>query len=72
MKMVRHPNVVRLHEVLSSREKIYIVLEFVSGGELFDEIVRVLMIVFFIVFLKFGSSLLCMLFSFFSNNRWIL
>jgi len=40
MKMVRHPNVVRLHEVLASRVKIYIVLEFVSGGELFDEIVR--------------------------------
>lgn len=40
MKMVRHPNVVRLHEVLASRVKIYIVLEFVSGGELFDEIVH--------------------------------
>lgn len=41
MKMVRHPYVVRLHEVLASRVKIYIVLEFVSGGELFDEIVRI-------------------------------
>eukprot|EP00270_Netrium_digitus_P005134 TRINITY_DN1669_c0_g1_i1.p1 TRINITY_DN1669_c0_g1~~TRINITY_DN1669_c0_g1_i1.p1 ORF type:complete len:455 (+),score=105.47 TRINITY_DN1669_c0_g1_i1:157-1521(+) len=38
MKLVRHPNVVTLHEVLASRLKIYIVLEFVSGGELFDKI----------------------------------
>ncbi|GKV06303.1 hypothetical protein SLEP1_g18204 [Rubroshorea leprosula] len=40
MKIVRHPNIVRLHEVLASRTKIYIILEFVSGGELFDKIVR--------------------------------
>lgn len=40
MKLVRHPNVVRLHEVLASRTKIYIVLEFVMGGELFDRIVH--------------------------------
>ncbi|EFJ30501.1 hypothetical protein SELMODRAFT_267186 [Selaginella moellendorffii] len=39
MKLVRHPNVVRLHEVLASRTKIYIILEFVTGGELFDKIV---------------------------------
>ncbi|KAJ6747290.1 NON-SPECIFIC SERINE/THREONINE PROTEIN KINASE [Salix koriyanagi] len=38
MKIVRHPNIVKLHEVLSSRTKIYIILEFVSGGELFDKI----------------------------------
>ncbi|XP_059637952.1 CBL-interacting serine/threonine-protein kinase 24-like [Cornus florida] len=40
MKIVRHPNIVRLHEVLASRTKIYIVLEFVTGGELFDRIVH--------------------------------
>ncbi|GLT26207.1 hypothetical protein SLA2020_012890 [Shorea laevis] len=40
MKIVRHPNIVRLHEVLASRMKIYIILEFVSGGELFDKIVH--------------------------------
>ncbi|KAE8669037.1 CBL-interacting protein kinase 23 [Hibiscus syriacus] len=40
MKIVKHPNIVRLHEVLASRTKIYIILEFVSGGELFDKIVR--------------------------------
>ncbi|XP_017645815.1 CBL-interacting serine/threonine-protein kinase 24 isoform X1 [Gossypium arboreum] len=40
MKIVRHPNIVRLHEVLASRTKIYIILEFISGGELFDKIVH--------------------------------
>lgn len=39
MKIVRHPHIVRLHEVLASRTKIYIILEFVSGGELYDKIV---------------------------------
>ncbi|XP_057974214.1 CBL-interacting serine/threonine-protein kinase 8 isoform X2 [Malania oleifera] len=40
MKLVRHPYVVRLHEVLASRTKIYIILEFITGGELFDKIVQ--------------------------------
>ncbi|XP_022768515.1 CBL-interacting serine/threonine-protein kinase 8-like isoform X5 [Durio zibethinus] len=38
MKLVRHPYVVRLHEVIASRTKIYIILEFITGGELFDKI----------------------------------
>ncbi|GMH20548.1 hypothetical protein Nepgr_022389 [Nepenthes gracilis] len=40
MKIVRHPYIVRLHEVLASQSKIYIILEFVTGGELFDKIVH--------------------------------
>ncbi|KAL6578432.1 CBL-interacting serine/threonine-protein kinase 8 [Orobanche minor] len=40
MKRVRHLYVVRLHEVLASRTKIYIILEFITGGELFDKIVH--------------------------------
>ncbi|XP_058760237.1 CBL-interacting serine/threonine-protein kinase 24 [Vicia villosa] len=40
MKIVRHPNIVRLHEVLASESKIYIILEFVMGGELYDQIVQ--------------------------------
>ncbi|WVZ13115.1 hypothetical protein V8G54_017645 [Vigna mungo] len=40
MKIVRHPNIVRLHEVLASKTKIYIILEFVMGGELYDKIVQ--------------------------------
>nr|CAB3460128.1 unnamed protein product [Digitaria exilis] len=38
LKLLRHPNVVRLHEVAASKTKIYMVLEFVNGGELFDRI----------------------------------
>lgn len=38
MKIVRHPNIVRLNEVLAGKTKIYIILELVTGGELFDKI----------------------------------
>ncbi|KAF8391020.1 hypothetical protein HHK36_023320 [Tetracentron sinense] len=40
MKLIRHPNVIRMYEVMASKTKIYIVLEFVTGGELFDKIAR--------------------------------
>ncbi|KAI7752653.1 hypothetical protein M8C21_033238 [Ambrosia artemisiifolia] len=40
MKLIKHPNVVRLYEVMGSKTKIFIVLEFVTGGELFDKIVN--------------------------------
>ncbi|XP_068658548.1 CBL-interacting protein kinase 32-like isoform X2 [Aristolochia californica] len=40
MKLIKHPNVVRLCEVMGSKTKIFIVLEFVTGGELFDKIVK--------------------------------
>jgi 5'-AMP-activated protein kinase catalytic alpha subunit len=38
LKLIRHPHVVRLYEVLANKKKIYIVLEFVTGGELLDKI----------------------------------
>ncbi|KAH7655234.1 Non-specific serine/threonine protein kinase protein [Dioscorea alata] len=38
LKLLKHPNVVRLYEVLGSKTKIYMVLEYVKGGELFDKI----------------------------------
>ncbi|KAJ0980732.1 hypothetical protein J5N97_008987 [Dioscorea zingiberensis] len=38
MKLIKHPNVIRMFEVMASKTKIYIVLEFVTGGELFDKI----------------------------------
>lgn len=36
MRLVRHPNIVQLNEVMASRTKIYFVMEFVKGGELFN------------------------------------
>ncbi|KAL4313228.1 hypothetical protein GQ457_01G020860 [Hibiscus cannabinus] len=38
LKLLKHPNVVRLHEVLASKTKIYMVLEYATGGELFVRI----------------------------------
>uniref|UniRef100_A0A804RDP9 non-specific serine/threonine protein kinase n=1 Tax=Zea mays TaxID=4577 RepID=A0A804RDP9_MAIZE len=38
LKLLAHPNVVRLHEVAASKTKIYMVLELVNGGELLDRI----------------------------------
>ncbi|TKY61215.1 CBL-interacting serine/threonine-protein kinase 9 [Spatholobus suberectus] len=38
MKLINHPNVIKIFEVMASKTKIYIVLEFVKGGELFDKI----------------------------------
>ncbi|KAK4604993.1 hypothetical protein RGQ29_013171 [Quercus rubra] len=37
MKLLHHPNIVRIHEVIGSKTKIYIVMEHVSGGQLTDK-----------------------------------
>uniref|UniRef100_A0A5B6ZXP8 non-specific serine/threonine protein kinase n=1 Tax=Davidia involucrata TaxID=16924 RepID=A0A5B6ZXP8_DAVIN len=37
MKLLHHPNIVRIHEVLGTKTKIYIVMEYVSGGQLSDK-----------------------------------
>ncbi|KAM7508537.1 hypothetical protein LguiA_018990 [Lonicera macranthoides] len=40
MKLIKHPNVLNIVEVMASKTKIYIVLEYANGGELFDKIAR--------------------------------
>ncbi|KAF5782253.1 putative protein kinase CAMK-CAMKL-CHK1 family [Helianthus annuus] len=38
MKLVRHPNILQLYEVMATKTKIYFALEYAKGGELFDKV----------------------------------
>ncbi|KAL4584612.1 hypothetical protein LXL04_009216 [Taraxacum kok-saghyz] len=40
MRLVRHPNVVELKEVMATKQKIFFVMEYVTGGELFAKVVK--------------------------------
>jgi serine/threonine protein kinase len=45
MKMIKHKNIVKLIEVLASNSKIYLVLELIKGGDLFDVIKGTLFVI---------------------------
>lgn len=40
MRLVRHPNIVELKEVMATKTKIFFVMEYVRGGELFAKVAR--------------------------------
>lgn len=40
LKLFRHPHIIKLYEVISTPTDIFMVMEYVSGGELFDYIVK--------------------------------
>lgn len=40
MKLVQHPNVVRLYEVIDTQTKLYLILELGDGGDLYDYIMK--------------------------------
>nr|XP_010924598.1 CBL-interacting protein kinase 19 [Elaeis guineensis]XP_029121069.1 CBL-interacting protein kinase 19 [Elaeis guineensis]XP_029121070.1 CBL-interacting protein kinase 19 [Elaeis guineensis]XP_029121071.1 CBL-interacting protein kinase 19 [Elaeis guineensis]XP_029121072.1 CBL-interacting protein kinase 19 [Elaeis guineensis] len=40
LRRVRHPNIVQLFEVMATKTKIYFVMEYVRGGELFSKVAK--------------------------------
>ncbi|KAK6179266.1 hypothetical protein SNE40_011669 [Patella caerulea] len=40
LKLFRHPHIIKLYQVMSTPTDIFMVMEFVAGGELFDYIVK--------------------------------
>lgn len=40
MKLARHPNVIHLFEVMATKTKIYFVMEYAKGGELFNKVAK--------------------------------
>ncbi|KAJ1394128.1 Serine/threonine-protein kinase, active site [Sesbania bispinosa] len=40
MRLVKHPNVLQLYEVLATKTKIYFIIEYAKGGELFNKVAK--------------------------------
>lgn len=40
MRLVRHPHVVDLREVMATKTRIFFVMEYVKGGELFEKVAK--------------------------------
>ncbi|KAK9449225.1 uncharacterized protein V1518DRAFT_286282 [Limtongia smithiae] len=40
MKLIEHPNVMALYDVWENRGELYLILEYIEGGELFDYLVK--------------------------------
>ncbi|XP_014489662.1 CBL-interacting serine/threonine-protein kinase 10 [Vigna radiata var. radiata] len=40
MRLARHPNIIQLFEVMANKSKIYFVMEYAKGGELFNKVAK--------------------------------
>ncbi|CAD8089552.1 unnamed protein product [Paramecium sonneborni] len=40
LRKVNHPNVIKLYEILESEQSVYLVMEYVRGGELYEYIIK--------------------------------
>lgn len=38
MRIINHPYIVKLYEVIATQQKIMLVMEYINGGDLFDAI----------------------------------
>lgn len=39
MKLLDHPNIVKVYEIIENEDRIYLIMEYAAGGELFEYIV---------------------------------
>jgi len=39
LKMIRHPNIIQLYEIIETPKQLYLIMEYIKNGELFDHIV---------------------------------
>lgn len=40
LKLIDHPNILKLYDVLETSDRLYLVLEWIKGGELFDFVIK--------------------------------
>ncbi|KAG8371552.1 hypothetical protein BUALT_Bualt13G0099800 [Buddleja alternifolia] len=40
MRLIRHPHIIHLYEVMATKTKIYIIMEYAKGGELFNKVAK--------------------------------
>ena len=40
LKLIRHPSIIQLYEIIETSKHLFLIMEYVENGELFDYIVR--------------------------------
>lgn len=40
LKLIRHPGIIQLYEIIETPKQLFLIMEYMEGGELFDYIVK--------------------------------
>ena len=40
LKLIRHPSIIQLYEIIETPKQLFLIMEYMQGGELFDYIVK--------------------------------